>query len=98
MCSRPPPSISICSDVARSEAIGLKPLSILHSPTPPAHGIAFYYSNKTCSDRVRSVPITRQAGSTHASTSAEVLDGLLEKHPVVAPILEFRGVNKYKTT
>lgn len=39
-----------------------------------------------------------QAGSVHASTSAEVLEGLLGKHPVVAPVLEFRGVNKYKTT
>ena len=34
----------------------------------------------------------------HASTSAEVLAGLLGKHAAVAPILEFRGVNKYKTT
>lgn len=39
-----------------------------------------------------------QAGSVRASTSAEVLEGLLGKHPVVAPILEFRGVNKLKTT
>ncbi|CAM9443232.1 unnamed protein product, partial [Hapterophycus canaliculatus] len=39
-----------------------------------------------------------KAGSTHASTSAEVLAGLQGKHAVVAPILEFRGVNKYKTT
>eukprot|EP00903_Cladosiphon_okamuranus_P006776 g6606.t1 len=37
-------------------------------------------------------------GSLHASTSAEVLEGLRGKHAVVAPILEFRGVNKYKTT
>lgn len=34
----------------------------------------------------------------HASTSAEVLEGLLGKHAVVGPVLEFRGVNKYKTT
>ncbi|CAM9558901.1 unnamed protein product, partial [Ectocarpus sp. 12 AP-2014] len=39
-----------------------------------------------------------KAGSVHASTSAEVLEGLQGKHAVVAPILEFRGVNKYKTT
>lgn len=39
-----------------------------------------------------------QVGSLHASTSAEVLAGLQGKHAVVAPILEFRGVNKYKST
>lgn len=44
------------------------------------------------------VLLTIQAGSSHASTSAEVLGGLLGKHPVVPHILEFRGVNKYMTT
>ena len=39
-----------------------------------------------------------QEGSVHASTSAEVLEGLVDKHAAVAPILEFRSVNKYKTT
>lgn len=39
-----------------------------------------------------------QEGSVHASTSAEVLSGLVGKHAAVAPILEFRVVNKYKTT
>ncbi|CAN0129710.1 unnamed protein product, partial [Scytosiphon promiscuus] len=39
-----------------------------------------------------------KTGSVHASTSAEVLAGLQGKHAVVPPILEFRGVNKYKTT
>ena len=39
-----------------------------------------------------------QEGSVHASTSAEVLEGLVGKHAAVAPILEFRVVNKYKTT
>lgn len=39
-----------------------------------------------------------QEGSVHASTSAEVLEGLVGKHTAVAPILEFRVVNKYKTT
>lgn len=51
---------------------------------------------------IRFRPLVRllsvQAGSVHASTSAEVLEGLLGKHPVVATVLEFRGVNKYKTT
>ncbi|CAM9435110.1 unnamed protein product [Discosporangium mesarthrocarpum] len=42
-------------------------------------------------------PPTR-SGSKHASTSEEVLEGLLGRHPAIAPILEFRGVNKLKTT
>lgn len=48
--------------------------------------------------RHRCFSFEEQVGSVHASTSAEVLEGLVGKHPVVAPILEFRGVNKYKTT
>lgn len=42
--------------------------------------------------------VNNQAGSVHASTSADVLSRLQGKHAVVAPVLEFRGVHKYKTT
>ncbi|CAM9230242.1 unnamed protein product [Choristocarpus tenellus] len=39
-----------------------------------------------------------RSGSKHASTSEEVLEGLREMHPAVASIIEFRSVNKLKTT
>lgn len=74
-----------------------------HPLTPPPPRPARRPANAKCFALLvpcpRTAPVSgSKAGSAHASTSAEVLEKLVGEHPVVAAILEFRGVYKLKTT